>query len=166
MGFGMTLQELQGWQSHYGFILRWHARVRNAANGVASGEELDFLLTFFMYCFHLRDWLEKSSAVTRNEMTFLFKANPELRLCRDIANGFKHMRLTDPSVDARFSIINEYVPKNWPGAYRYPNGKWTICAHNKKELYQYGLVELADRCVAIWDEFLRSKELLSRTSMR
>lgn len=161
MGLGVTLQELRGWRGHHSLVVRWHARVRQAANGESSADELDFLLTFFLYCFHLRDWLEKSGVVTKDETSLFFKSNPEMRLCRDIANGFKHMTLSDPSVDARFSIVNEYVPRNWPGAYRYPNGKWTICAHNKKELHQYGLVELADRCVALWNDFLLKKQLLS-----
>lgn len=160
MGLGATFQELQGWRGHYALVARWHARVHAAANGEPSVDELDFLLTFFLYCFHLRDWLERSSVATRDELVALFKASPELRLCRDIANGFKHMTLSEPSVDAGFSIVNEYVPRNWPGAYRYPNGRWTICADNKKELHQFGLVELADRCFAIWSEFLSSKGLL------
>ena len=160
MGLGITLQELRGWAGHYGLVLRWHERLRGAANGEPSIDELDFALTFFLHCYHLRDWLIRSNAATPAEIATLIKVNPELRLCRDIANGFKHMTLSDPSVDARFSIVNEYVPKNWPGAYRYPNGKWTICAHNKKELHQFGLVDLADRCVAIWHAFLVSKTLL------
>lgn len=160
MGVGTTLQELQGWRGQRALVGRWHARVRAAANGEPSADEFDFLVVFFVHCFHLRDWLEMSGVVAKVEIADLFKASPELRLCRDIANGFKHMALSSPSVDARFSLVNEYVPKNWPGAYRYPNGKWTICADNSNELHQYGLVELADRCVAIWDDFLQRKGLV------
>jgi hypothetical protein len=160
MGLGLTLQELEDWKGHYALVLRWHERVRKTANGERSVDELDFILTFFLYCFHFRDWLIRSNASSPEELADLFKANSELRLCRDIANSFKHMTLSDPSIDARFSIVNEYVPKNALGTYRYPNGKWTICAHNKKELHQFGLVELADRCIAIWQRFLVSKALL------
>lgn len=162
MGLGYTLQELSGWRGQYASILRWHARVHSAANGDPSADEMDFLLTFFVNCFSLRDWLLEGDVVSREDVTLLFKQNPELRLCRDIANGFKHMKLNDPSVDARFSILNEYVPKNWPGAYRYPNGKWIIFANDKKKLesHRYGLVELTDRCMVIWSDFLGSKSLL------
>jgi hypothetical protein len=117
MGIGLTLQELEGWRGQYDSMVRWHGRVIAAVNSDPSPDELDFLLAFFASCFHLRDWLRVTAAVDKKALEDLFLSKPELRVCRDLANGFKHHSLKDPSVDARFSVVNEYVPKNWPSAH-------------------------------------------------
>jgi hypothetical protein len=148
MGFdGNTLQRLQGWQGQFTAVLRWHERVQVAANAERSPDELDFLLAFFINCYALRDWLLAAGAIDRTSLDDFMRSHVQMRLCRDIANGFKHMELSQPSVDATFSLQNEYVPKDWPGKYKYPNGKWVICADDQLDWHQFGLVELADECV-------------------
>jgi hypothetical protein len=162
MGIGHTLQQIEGWQGQYHRLRRWHDRVRRAANSQPSRDEFDFLLAFFESCFHLRDWLLADKVVTKVELDSLFNSYIELGICRDIANGFKHSKITWPSVDAGFTIVREYVPDDWPSSYRYPNGKWTVLASD----HQLGLVDLADNCVGIWQRFLSSKGLLPTASER
>jgi hypothetical protein len=156
MGIGQTLQQVEGWKGQHERMLRWHGRVLEAGNLSASPDELDFLLAFFESCFHLRDWLLASNAIDQQSLDALFQSSPELRVCRDLANGFKHHSISRPSVDAQFSVVNEYVPKNWPSGNAYPNGRWVVLAGN----HQFGLVELASRCIAAWQQFLQSKGLL------
>jgi len=156
MGIGYTLQQLEGWQGQYNRMIRWHARVVAAANADASPDELDFLLTFFENCFHLREWLLVTLAADQKSLDELFLSRFELRVCRDLANGFKHHTINRPSVDARFSVVNEYAPSNWPSGHAYPNGKWTVLAGG----HQLGLVDLASQCVGIWQDFLRSSALI------
>lgn len=156
MGIGLTLQELEGWRGQYERMVRWHGRVITAANSKASPDELDYLLAFFESCFHLREWLLVTAATDQKSLEDLFLSKPELRVCRDLANGFKHHTISKPSVDAQFSVVNEYIPRNWPSAHAYPNGKWTVLAGG----HQFGLVDLADQCVAVWQDFLRSKALI------
>ena len=156
MGIGLTLQELEGWRGQYDRVVRWHGRVVAAANADPSPDELDFLFAFFESCFHLREWLLVTAAVDQKALEDLFLSKPELRVCRDLANGFKHHTISKPSIDAQFSVVNEYEPKNWPSAHAYPNGKWTVLAGG----YQFGLVDFAGQCVSIWHDFLRSKTLI------
>ena len=152
MGIGQTLQQVEGWQGQYERMLRWHRRVTTDA----SPDDLDFLLAFFESCFHLRDWLLAAGAADQQSLGALFKSSAELRVCRDLANGFKHHSVSKPSVDARFSVVREYVPQNWPSAHAYPNGKWMVLAGG----HQFDLRELAGRCVSTWQAFLASKDLL------
>jgi hypothetical protein len=156
VGIGQTLQRIQGWRGQHERVLRWHARVVAAANSEPSPDELDFLLAFFESCFHLRDWLLADGATTLPGLDALFAGSAELKVCRDLANGFKHHTISRPSVDAGFSLVNEYVPKNWPAKYKYPNGKWTVLAG----AHQFGLVELAGDCVSQWNSFLTKENLL------
>ena len=156
MGIGKTLQQVEGWQGQYERMLRWHKRANAAARSDVSPDELDFLLAFFESCFHLRDWLLAVGSTDQQSLEELFKSHDELRVCRDLANGFKHHSISRPSVDAQFSVVREYIPRNWPSAHAYPNGKWMVIAGG----YQVGLRELAGRCVSIWQIFLASKGLL------
>lgn len=156
MGIGQTLQQIEGWKGQYERMLRWHQRVIEAANSNPSPDELDYLLAFFESCFHLRDWLLATKAIDQSSIDSLFQTSSELRVCRDLANGFKHHSISKPSIDAQFSVVNEYVPKNWPSAHTYPNGKWVVLAGGN----QFGLVELAGQCITQWQKFLQSKRLL------
>jgi hypothetical protein len=154
MGLGMTLQEAVGWQGQYMRMCRWHERIKILANDTKpSKDELDFLLAFFDSAFHLRDWLKVSGGFTKQSLDKLFQSHVELKITRDIANAFKHFELSKPSQDGRFSIVNEYVPVDALGNFRYPNGKWTICAGGEK----IGLVELTERVVEIWNQFLKNQ---------
>ncbi|WP_233425639.1 hypothetical protein [Paraburkholderia kururiensis] len=89
---------------------RWRDRVRATDVEHSSADLLDFLIAFFVVCFHLRDWL-KDSGVDAERLTALFRANVERRVCRDIANGFKHSRLDrEPFHDPTFSVVRGHVP--------------------------------------------------------
>jgi hypothetical protein len=157
MGIGLTLQQLESWQGQYNSILRWRCRVVGAANGSQSADELDFLLAFFGVANDLRDWLDKTGAVPRAELDSFVGSHAELRVCRDIANGFKHHSISRPSVDAEFAIVNQYVdPDDRGRRYRFPNGEWTVLANG----HQFGLVELSERIVKLWGSFLTDKGLL------
>jgi hypothetical protein len=134
-------------------VHRWHGRVqalgrRRAAHGDMEAEH-DFVYAFFQNCHHLRHWLEADGAASGAELDRFIGAHPELRLCRDICNGTKHLRLSRPSLDADFSIGREYVPAHGPGARPHVNETWFVIAGGEKR----DLFELADRCLALWVSF-------------
>lgn len=150
MGLLLTLQEAEGWHGQYRRMLRWRERICVIDAERSSAEQLDFLIAFFVVCFHLRDWL-KDSGLDAGRLNALFKENIELRICRDIANGFKHSRLDrEPFHDQAFSVVREHVPAGWPSNLGHSNARWSIVAGDDK----LDLIELASRCVSIWDAFL------------
>ncbi|SOE91787.1 hypothetical protein SAMN05414139_04454 [Burkholderia sp. D7] len=73
-------------------MLRWRERIWAIDDGRSSAEQLDFLIAFFVACLHLRDWL-KDSGLDAERLNAMFRKNVELRICRDVANGFKHSHL-------------------------------------------------------------------------
>jgi hypothetical protein len=107
--------------------------------------EHDFLYAFFQNCHHLRHWLNAEGKVSGAEVDRFVAAHPELRLCRDICNGTKHLTISRPSLDAALAIGREYVPAHWPGTRPHVNETWFVIAGGEK----YDLFELADRCVAL-----------------
>jgi len=75
-----------------------------------GGEGLDdFCFVLLQHCWAMRDWLVVSRTFPQADVERLF-ASDELKVCRDVANGMKHLRITRPSVDANFLVVREYVP--------------------------------------------------------
>lgn len=149
MGIGMTLQQVEGWEGQYARMLRWHERVGLAAREARYEDEMDFVLVLFQQALHLRDWIHDALPEARTDLEILFRDNVELGICRDIANGYKHMSLSRASVDQAFSIVFEYNPLS-PA-----KGDMVVLAGGHK----FELLDLAGRCVALWRNFVESKQL-------
>lgn len=150
MGIGLTRQQVEGWEGQYERMLRWHERAHLAAAQGRFDDEMDFVLVFFQQSLSLRDWIHDALPTARNDLEALFRDNVELKVCRDIANGFKHMSLgRKASVDRAFSIVFEYNPRGTR------EGDMVVLAGG----HQFELLELADRCASLWKAFVESKQL-------
>jgi hypothetical protein len=86
------------YQEQFERIRRYYQRVREANNGpeltMSSDYYVDDLYSFFINCFHLKDWLKNDPEYkkhTNQEIEDYFKQNPFLSLCGDLCNGLKHL---------------------------------------------------------------------------
>jgi hypothetical protein len=157
-----------GWRGQLARVLRWHKRVR--ALGVPSSAidgmpPFDYLYAFFQNCYHLRDFLKNSNAVTQASLDAFIKATPAMALCRQIANGTKHLVLdsSKTKLDVRPSIGREYHPTGWPGKRTGTNEEYFILVEEPAtgDVQRFDLQDLADQCVEAWMGFLRNEHLLS-----
>ena len=137
MGYGWSIHKSDGWRGQLERVHRWQRRVTHSAN-IGSGDLEDFVFALFQNCYHLREWIEKTAKVPSSELDGLFARTPELRVCRDICNGTKHLTLSRASVDADFSIGREYDPASASG-YRL-----FIIAHGNKDAAANGKYDLLD----------------------
>jgi hypothetical protein len=145
MGIGLTLQQVQGWEGQYERMLRWYDRSRLAHAENRGDDEMDFVLVFFQQSLAFRDWIHEALPSVRTDLEELFRNNLELRICRDIANGFKHMKIgKKASVDRAFSIVFEYMPRDGR------EGDMVVLAGG----HSFKLYELANSCVSIWQGFI------------
>jgi hypothetical protein len=113
----------------------------------------DYLYAFFLNCFHLREWLQEARVVPQASIERLFRDNQELRLCQDIANATKHRSLVDPKQSREFSLARVYVGKT-KGWFE-PDTALVVLS----EGHQHDALELARRCLDLWDNFLTSNGL-------
>ncbi len=146
MGIGWSIHKNDGWVGQFNRVKRWHSRLIEASKGRHSKWDLeDFAFTFFQNCYHLRDWIGKTSSCPQKEIEKLMKDSNSLRLCRDIANGTKHESIDKDkaSVDRYFSIGYEYAKLEPFGA------KLFIIADDK-----YDLITFANECLNAWIDFL------------
>jgi DNA-binding XRE family transcriptional regulator len=141
MGLGWSTHRNDGWRGQFNRMLRWHQRVVAAA---ATGDPAleDYIFAFFQNCYYVQEWIAKTAPEAKPEVNRFFAASPPLRLCRDLCNGTKHLNISRPSVDAKFSIGREYAPAEPTGS------RFFVVANGKHDL-----LELAAACVAEWERF-------------
>jgi hypothetical protein len=136
-----------GYRGQLERLERWYVRARKAKD---MQEVEDYLYAFFQGCHHLREWLPEQEFPLHAVNQFL-AAHVELKICRDLANLTKHRELDrPPATNAEPSIARIYVAggRGWFG------GDAALVALTDVSNKPYDLLELANRCLALWIEFL------------
>jgi hypothetical protein len=145
MGIGLTLQQVEGWEGQFERMERFLKRTYQARVQGNGSDEMDFALVLFQQSLALRDWIHIACPSVRKQLEELFESSVELKLCRDIANGFKHMKLSrKASIDNAFSIVFEYNP------ILVSKGEMVVLAGG----YKFTLLAVATECVEQWRRFI------------
>ena len=120
-----------------------------------SEHYLDDVYSFFLNCYHLKDWLIHDPAFPANaaEVEGFINSNVGLQVCADICNAHKHLLLKHP----RSAENPKMGPKKFfvglgsgPTTVR---ANYTIdTASGPREAY-----ELAERCAELWRSFIVGK---------
>lgn len=82
-------------------VERWFTRLQNAVvahpqvRPIDEDYYLDDLYSFFVNCYHLKDWIEKDEAIicTKSEIESFLAKNDYLKLCANLCNSSKHLVL-------------------------------------------------------------------------
>ena len=89
------------YREQYDRMRRWYDRFAALDQGrpheVSSDNYLDEIYAFFMNCYHLKDWIGNDNTVAapvQQSIETHINSNQALRLCADICNSLKHLRLT------------------------------------------------------------------------
>jgi hypothetical protein len=122
---------------HWHRIERWRERLR-AVPDDDTADFLDFSIVVLLHCFAMRDWLLKSGVADPQVRTLFDSA--ELKVCRDLANGTKHLSISQPSVDAHHQIRREHRLWRRPGE---SEGELKVFAGD----VSYSLRDLCGECV-------------------
>lgn len=110
MGLKFSADTIGGWQNHFDRMGRWQSRALTAANNPADydfADATDFVLAYFLWCHSLRDWLLKSG-VPQADLDRELSQYPIWKICRDVANRTRHLKLTMNPNDKDWSIGREY----------------------------------------------------------
>lgn len=136
------------------FIVRWYA----IGYSQPSEEYFDDIYSCIQHLHHLKDWVISTGDLTSAEANELIDKHPELKIIQDICIGTKH--LTTKFRERNFSIAAKTRP-----AFVSAKGGWG----NELEFYcailyndsDHDASELIRRAINIWDNYLKSKNLLS-----
>jgi hypothetical protein len=61
-------------------------------------QDIDIVFSFFILCFHLKDWIKKDYNSDIAETVEKFVESSRLNECREIANGLKHLNSVGPDI--------------------------------------------------------------------
>lgn len=146
MGLKWSADNILSWRSQHRRMLRWLERLRSISAKADFQDRVDFYLAFFVNCYSLRDWFINSGAISSEEMDSLIQSDESMRLCRDICNRSKHLKLNRrASADADFSIVREYD--------HFSGGEHIIVFYLDR---RRDLFDVAASCVEFWKNFLRT----------
>jgi hypothetical protein len=163
------MTNLSGWQEQYERMLRSHARLTDIANGSAmasSDQGRDALFHFFQDAYHLKDWIKNDSEVAPRGVEKWIEQMASLRLCADLCNGSKHLKLTKSrTADLGTSFAVQDVTVR-PGSIGHPANPplhgWRVQSGGQSP----DAVELAGDVVRDWRSWLRSEGLLDSEPRR
>ena len=152
---------LRRWPEQYKRMVRWRVRL----DGPSLDADLlrDEFYAFFLAAFHLADWIKRDDTVdqTVRDAAWKLRHAGTLALAADVANGFKHLKLTPGrgkaahvSVYGTFPVEEPELPQA-EAAQTQPQWLGVVVVDQEPE----DAYEVADRCVAEWDTFLRQHGL-------
>ncbi len=112
----------------------------------------DEVYSFFLNCYHLKDWLINDSCFpgSRPDVEDYINANQELQLCADICNAHKHLRLDSPRSKENPHVGGQKIDLELRDGEAAIKIKFTIdTASGPLDAF-----ELATRCLELWKQFI------------
>jgi hypothetical protein len=139
-------------------VQRWYQRFstinEERQHNLISDNYQDEVYAFFLNCYHLKDWIinDKSTGIDKDTMESFINNNQDLKLCADICNSIKHLKLKRPrsSQNPEFGKRKFYVKLG--GLETTISVKYTIDTSTGP----IDAFELATRCQQAWEGFLQS----------
>ena len=142
---------------------RYLERIRDIYSGIFSSsghnKEIydDDVITFFIHCYHIRDWIIhlNSVGVSAKQVDEFINAHTSLKVCADLANGSKHCKLTrnlrtekQPHIVGKEHRTSTWLTGNGGGEHM--KSKYTISSGANI----YDALELAEKNVKLWSQFI------------
>ena len=141
---------------------RYLERLRSVYTGIfttSDNRDLyeDDAITFFMHCYHVRDWIVHLNRVgiTASQVDEFINSHDELKICADLCNGSKHCRLQRNirSGQQPHMAGKEYDTSTWltsSGGGNVVKARYTILTASGS----IDALALAERCMILWSEFI------------
>ena len=91
----MTKKYVEQWERTKRFMTRFEALSSGVNHTHASDNYEDDMQSFFMHCYHLKDWIKNDPycAAWQSVEQFI-QADPHLPICADLCNALKHLTRT------------------------------------------------------------------------
>lgn len=142
---------------------RWHEKIKLILVSELPTKEIDennrdIIYAFFQNCYHIKDWVISSFPLKKSAVEEFIQSNNDLKICRDICNGSKHLKLNNYSVDPNIS-------NNLHGRF------YSISINNnvRTEVIYFAtvnnrsvdVVSVAANCLVLWETFLIKEGIIS-----
>lgn len=160
---------MSSYREQYDRMKRWYARFEAIDKGrqhdVSSDNYIDEIYAFFLNCYHLKDWIRHDPAVlpvfaTDNAVKAAIEgavnADRSLKLCADICNSLKHLRLTQRERSGESPIFGaKHFALSLGAEPPTISLKYVVDTTSGPE----DAFQIATDCVKAWDSFLGTHRL-------
>lgn len=154
-----SVHNLEGVKGQWLRVKRWQKRLLSIKSNpeMEWEDKWDFIFAFFQNCYHLKDWIsyqhQKNPTILKSLNELM--NNEEMKICRDICNGTKHLDISRPSLDENFYMCREYN-------YFDNDEDYVVHSSNKKDkVLRYEIIDLSYRCLNLWEDFFRETKIES-----
>ena len=146
--------------------MRWYKKFKNLSRPRVNVDTIyqeDVIHTFFINCYHLKDWLANETGLSlKSEIEQAINSSDAMVLCDCVANGTKHKTLRATPRRQQINSLELKSAINMTvvvGAAHKNRGSynWYILVNNQTKVD--GL-QLATDCVRFWQDYLKSKGML------
>ncbi len=145
-----------------GRVKRWYARMKGLDFGKSHMMPSDYyedeVYSFFLNCYHLKDWLKNDESVdlsVREKVEEFVNKNDCLLICADLCNSSKHLRLDSARSDQEPKFGKKHIDvlidagDSCPPVIRI---KYSI----QTKVGKIDAFELASECLEKWEEFIKA----------
>ena len=128
-----------------------------------STEYDDDLWSFFQNCHHLKDWIKNDPDIgdeIKKTVEKFVRGNKELRICADLANRSKHLKLArSPREDAEVTSrsVTIYAPTAGSNSVGTSTCEHTIILRDGSKCIA---LDVARKAVKAWESFLSENKLI------
>lgn len=144
------------YREQYERVERWYQRLKSITDGRKHTQPSDYyqdeVLAFFINCYHLKDWIinDNSAKVSAQEVKDFVNQSEYLRVCGDICNGSKHLRIDFPKSNKNTRIKGRNFSLSLGEVLPVFQAKYKIISGRK----EYDAFELATKCLEEWGRFI------------
>ena len=153
----------QGYQEQFDRVKRFYEHFKLINDGLPLPcndkykiYDLDEIYAFFIFCYHLKDWIKNDDSVDkpiREEVEDFVSENDCLKVCADICNGLKHLVLNPNRMrsEKQPEFKSKKVSVNFKGKEQpVMKVKFFVSTDSgKKDAF-----ELATECLKTWEKFI------------
>jgi hypothetical protein len=139
----------------YRRVKRYFERFKQINEGKAhvtdSLENLDDVFSFFIHCYHLKDWIKNDpkSGIDHSKVEKFVHSNESLKICGDLTNGVKHLTIDQPKVGQGAVVKGSHLQLTIGEEIKL-QVKYDIEANGKL----HDAFTLAKEAMKLWEEFL------------
>lgn len=145
-----------GYMEQYKRMNRWFSRFEEIYNNrdCSSDPEhrQDEVYAFFVSCYHLKDWIKNDEKINIDAgiIESFVEKNENLKICGDICNSFKHLKLNNPRIGSGANMDEEYPSPSFGPEGPVEKIKYNIVEGDKI----FDAFSVASGAVELWKNFL------------
>jgi len=136
---------------------RWKERIKNVLDDYSEGKVtepslilFDMIHSFFCECHHIKEYIinDKSLKINSKIINDFIGKNDCLKICADICNGKKHLKLRDGGWTGKKPEFHMNI--------EFKEDKNDIYVEFQSKLGDKEFFALADECIKKWEKFIKN----------